>query len=153
MVGFFSVEAGPSGSSEPTCRWGVKWSMTKSSSMPPRKPTAAGAHAGTGPPSAASSAGVMRLHTLAAIMTPAAKPKSALVKRSDMPWRAKRHERRPQGVPQKRHEERHEHACDHGIFHRCILSNFLDGFLTPSRNKHSVPPSIQWHQPSCVVAL
>lgn len=44
-------------------------------------------------------------------------------------------ERRPQGVPQKRHEERHEHACDQGIFHRCILSNFLDGFLTPSRNQ------------------
>ena len=99
MVGFFSVEAGPSGSSEPTCRWGVKWSMTKSSSMPPRKPTAAGAHAGTGPPSAASSAGVMRLHTLAAIMTPAAKPKSALVKRSDMPWRANRTSAAPRVFP------------------------------------------------------
>ncbi len=67
--------------------------------MPPRKPAAAGAHAGTGPPSAASSAGVMRLHTLAAIMTPAAKPKSALVKRSDMPWRMRNTSAAPRVFP------------------------------------------------------
>ncbi len=99
IAGFFNVEAGPSGSLEPTCKCGVKWSIAKSRSMPPRKPTATGSHAGTGPPSDASRAGVMRLHTLAAIITPAAKPRSAFVNRSDMPWRMRNTSAAPRVFP------------------------------------------------------
>ena len=45
--------------------------------MPSRIPAAAGSHAGKKPPSACSIAGSSRLHTLAAVITPAAKPMSA----------------------------------------------------------------------------
>lgn len=92
------------------------------------KARAHGSHEGTAPPSAASSAGTMRLHTLAAIMTPAAKPKSALVKRSDMPWRANRTSAAPSVFPKRAQQAPRAHLRPRD-FHRCILSNPFDSPL------------------------
>ena len=152
IVGFFSVEAGPSGSSDPTCRWGVKWSMAKSRNMPPRKPAPTGSHEGTAPPSAASSAGTMRLHTLAAIMTPAAKPKSALVKRSDMPWRAKSTSAAPSVFPRNGTTSATSTPATTGFSIVASFPTLLTALSALPRNKHSAPPPRRRHQPSCVVA-
>ena len=55
--------------------------------MPSIMPTAAGIHANVPSPSDSSIAGIMSDHTDAATITPAAKPRSALVTRGATLWR------------------------------------------------------------------
>ena len=65
---------GPSASSLLACRWGITRSRSSRNKMPTQKPANAGRNASF--PSAAdcSMAGISRLHTEAATITPAAKP-------------------------------------------------------------------------------
>ena len=66
----------PSASLEPGCRWGIKASSTIRNNAPSAKPPAAGSHPGTPCSPAISMEGISRLHTLAAIITPAANPRN-----------------------------------------------------------------------------
>ena len=73
----FSGVCGPSGSFEPGCRCGITASSARRNTAPSRKPPAAGTQPGSPPASSAiSMAGIKRLHTLAATITPAAKPRN-----------------------------------------------------------------------------
>ncbi len=76
IVGFFMLVGTPSGSGLSRCRCGRKWSNNSRNPMPARKPIAAGSQPTTPCPCAISMDGISRLHTLAAIITPAANPSS-----------------------------------------------------------------------------
>ena len=71
----FQEEECPSGWSAPRCRWGITESRAMRKPTPRRKPPAAGSQPGTPWLSASSMAGISRLHTEAATITPAAKPR------------------------------------------------------------------------------
>ena len=71
----FQPEGTPSASSASAWRWGRNVSSAIRNATPRRKPPAAGTHPGTPRPSACSIAGFSSDHTLAATMTPAAKPR------------------------------------------------------------------------------
>ena len=92
---------GPSGASSPRCRCGIAWSSAKRKSMPNQKPIAAGINASLPHASLASIAGTSRLHTLAATITPAAKPASARSTSVDSWSRMKKTSAEPRVVPAK----------------------------------------------------
>ena len=71
-----SRAGGPSGLSASWCRWGIRWSRASKNSTPSQNPPAAGTKDQTPMPadSASSRAGISKLQTDAATMTPAAKP-------------------------------------------------------------------------------
>ena len=71
----FQGEATPSALAAPACRWGSRASIAIRKRIPSRNPPAAGSQPGMPDPSAWSMAGISRLHTEAAIITPAANPR------------------------------------------------------------------------------
>ena len=71
----FQPDGTPSGSSEPAWRCGRNVSSAMRNATPRRNPPAAGSQPGTPRFSACSIAGLRSDHTLAATMTPAAKPR------------------------------------------------------------------------------
>ena len=71
----FQSEGTPSGSSASAWRCGRNVSSAMRKATPRRKPPAAGSQPGTPSPSACSIAGLSSDHTLAATITPAAKPR------------------------------------------------------------------------------
>ena len=64
----------PSGASEFMCWCGITRSRNSRNSIPSRNPAAAGTNPSRPSPSDCSIAGMSRLHTEAAVMTPAANP-------------------------------------------------------------------------------
>ena len=78
MVMRGSRAGGPSGRAARWCRWGMRRSSKSRNSTPSQKPPAAGPKAQAPSPaaSACSMAGMSRLQTEAAVITPAAKPAS-----------------------------------------------------------------------------
>jgi len=69
------AEERPSFLFDPGCKWGIRRSSPYKKTMPMIKPPAAGIQPVCPEASASSMAGIRRLQTEAAIMTPAAKPK------------------------------------------------------------------------------
>lgn len=67
---------GPSASSLPTCRWGIRRSSASKNKMPHQKPAAAGKNAHVPKEAERSIAGMSRLQMEAATITPAANPVS-----------------------------------------------------------------------------
>ena len=65
----------PSGLRAPAWRWGSRPSSSSRKPTPRTKPPTAGSQPGVPAASASSMAGMSRLHTDAAIITPAAKPR------------------------------------------------------------------------------
>ena len=70
-----NVDGRPSACAAPRCRWGSRPSSASMSRMPSTKPPAAGTQPMPPAASASSMAGMSRLHTDAAIITPAANPR------------------------------------------------------------------------------
>ena len=94
---------GPSGRLAFWCRWGIRWSSNSRNSTPTQNPPAAGTKAQTPSPaaSASSRAGISRLHTDAATMTPAAKPDSTRCTLRRSCRRRKNTHPAPSDVPKK----------------------------------------------------
>lgn len=76
MVVLDKVLRGPSASSLPTCRWGIRRSSASKNKMPHQKPAAAGKNAHVPKEAERSIAGMSRLQMEAATITPAANPVS-----------------------------------------------------------------------------
>lgn len=72
----FQEDSNPSAFTDPGWRWGISVSMSIRNPTPKTNPPAAGNHPGIPDCSASSMAGIKRLHTEAATITPAAKPKN-----------------------------------------------------------------------------
>ena len=69
-----SLLFGPSDCSLPTCRWGIKWSRASKNSTPNQNPAKAGTNESAPIEADCSIAGISRLQTDAATITPAANP-------------------------------------------------------------------------------
>ena len=82
-------------------RWGITRSSSRRKPMPPQNPTAAGKKAHLPSASACSMAGISRLHTDAATMTPAAKPVRLRWSRSPSARFMKKTQAAPSVVPRK----------------------------------------------------
>ncbi len=76
IVVFFKLTSGPSGCALSKCRCGTRLSSPSRKRTPPKKPTAAGIHAIFPCSVVMSIAGINSDHTEAAIITPAANPRS-----------------------------------------------------------------------------
>ena len=74
MVVRWSWLFGPSACKLFWCRCGMRWSSSSKNRMPSQKPAAAGKNASLPRSAACSIAGISKLHTDAATITPAAKP-------------------------------------------------------------------------------
>ena len=92
---------GPSGSLLPTCRWGMRVSSASRNRIPSQNPAAAGAKAQRPIPSHWSMAGMSRLHTEAATITPAAKPERRRCTQSFKSFFKNNTQPAPAAVPRK----------------------------------------------------
>ena len=96
-----SAQRGPSGQSLFRCRCGIRWSSSSKKPTPSQNPPAAGKNAHAPRAAAWSMAGISRLHTLAATITPAAKPVSARCTPSRRLRRSTNTQAAPSAVPAK----------------------------------------------------
>lgn len=99
MVFFPRVLRCPSGVSEFMCWCGITWSRISRNSIPRANPTAAGMKLSLPIAADCSIAGISRLHTEAAVMTPAANPVRLLCTRKCGSLRRKNTQADPAVVP------------------------------------------------------
>ena len=96
-----SLLLGPSACLAFRCRCGIAWSSKSRNKTPAQKPIKAGRNAQTPMPADCSIAGISRLQTDAATITPAAKPLRAFWTFSLRDFRIKNTQPEPRAVPKK----------------------------------------------------
>lgn len=134
---------GPSGCALPQCRWGMIWSSASRNRKPSQRPAAAGAKDHFPSSSDRSIAGISRLQTDAAVITPAAKPVSPFCRPSDIAFFIKNTLAAPREVPKNGSRSPYNASIIHP-FSSCVRNQYPCVQNTDSRHRCQIHFPTGW---------